>query len=123
MSPNPVAPDLRDRLRAALPDALRARDSVLTSALRSTLAALDNAESVPADVSAHRAGAVELSPRGAGSAEVARATLDDTEVVALVHREIDDRLTSASEYAAVGRPDHAARLRAEAAALASFLGS
>lgn len=121
MSANPSAPVLRDRLRAALPGALRSRDSVLVSALRSTLAALDNAESVPPEASVHRAGAVELSPRGAGSAEVERAILDNNAVVAIVSTEIEDRLTSATDYAAAGHPDRAERLRAEAAALASFL--
>lgn len=122
MSPNPSAPDLRDRLRAALPGALRSRDSVLVSALRSTLAALDNAEAVQVDGSAHRTGAVELSPRGAGAAEVERETLDDTEVAAIVRTEIADRLDAATDYAAAGHPDRAERLRAEAAALASHLG-
>jgi uncharacterized protein YqeY len=37
---------VRDRLRAALPAALKARDSVAVAALRSALAAIDNAEAV-----------------------------------------------------------------------------
>ena len=37
---------LRDDLKAAL----KARDRVATAALRSTLAAIDNAEAVPADL-------------------------------------------------------------------------
>ena len=40
--------DIRDRLHRALRDAMRARDSVAASALRSALAALDNAGAVPA---------------------------------------------------------------------------
>jgi uncharacterized protein YqeY len=36
-------------MRQALPEAMRARDKVAVSALRATLAALDNAEAVPVD--------------------------------------------------------------------------
>jgi uncharacterized protein YqeY len=39
---------IRDRLHRALRDAMRARDRVAASALRSALAALDNAGAVPA---------------------------------------------------------------------------
>jgi len=39
---------VRDRLRAALPAAMKARDSVAISALRSALGAIDNAETVDA---------------------------------------------------------------------------
>jgi hypothetical protein len=38
---------IRDRLHQALRDAMRARDRVAASALRSALAALDNAGAVP----------------------------------------------------------------------------
>jgi uncharacterized protein len=38
---------IRDQLHQALRDAMRARDSVAASALRSALAALDNAGAVP----------------------------------------------------------------------------
>ena len=38
---------LRDRFRARLTEAMRARDREVASALRSTLGVLDNAEAVP----------------------------------------------------------------------------
>lgn len=41
---------VRDRLRAALPEAMKARDAVAVAALRSALGALDNAEAVDADL-------------------------------------------------------------------------
>jgi uncharacterized protein YqeY len=44
-------------MRQALPEAMRARDRTAVSALRATLAALDNAEAVPVD-EARQAGAV-----------------------------------------------------------------
>ena len=43
--------DVRDRLGRALRDALKARDQVAASALRSALAAIGNAEAVPVGTS------------------------------------------------------------------------
>ena len=45
----PGEDDLRDRLRRALPVALKAQDRPAVAALRSTLAAIDNAEAVDPD--------------------------------------------------------------------------
>ena len=44
---SPKTSPLRQRLEAALRDALRSRDPVACSALRSALAAIDNATAVP----------------------------------------------------------------------------
>lgn len=134
---------LPERLRAALRTALRDRDRVAMAALRSALAAIDNAGAVdpataadsppagpvpgtrPASVagpvpatSAHVAGAV----LGLGAAEVARRELTDADVAGIVRAELDDRLAAAALYERGGRTDVAARLRAEAAVLAAHLG-
>ena len=45
----PNEDDLRDRLRRALPVAMKAQDRPAVAALRSTLAAIDNAEAVDPD--------------------------------------------------------------------------
>jgi hypothetical protein len=66
---------IRDRLHQALRDALWARDKIAASALRSALAALDNAGAVPpgtvpaAASGPHFAGALT----GLGAGEVPRA--------------------------------------------------
>ena len=44
MPAQPASASVRERLRAALPPALKARDAVAVAALRSALAAIDNAE-------------------------------------------------------------------------------
>jgi hypothetical protein len=54
-------------MRQALPEAMSARDKAAVSALRSALAALDNAEAVPVDGSAARGLAIEQSPVGVGA--------------------------------------------------------
>ncbi|MEV6768132.1 hypothetical protein AB0N05_05805 [Nocardia sp. NPDC051030] len=117
--PTGVRP-LRDRLRAALPVAMKARDRSATAALRSALGAIDNAEAV--DASDVRAGAIEASPVGLGAAELSRRELTESDIEAVVRTEIDERLRAATEYATLnGGADRAESLRAEAAALAVHL--
>ena len=67
---------MHEQLRAALKDALKRRDKVAVVALRSALAALDNASAVDATLPTvdheHSAG----SAGGLGAAEVPRAKAD-----------------------------------------------
>ncbi len=56
---------LRLRMRRALPEAMRARDRAAVSALRTALAALDNAEAVSLEEFEPRGPALEQSPMGA----------------------------------------------------------
>ncbi|MEU4239604.1 hypothetical protein [Actinoplanes sp. NPDC026619] len=112
---------LRERLRKALPTAMKARDRVATSVLRATLAAIDNAEAVaPADGSPGSL-AIEQVPIGAGATEVARRALTEHEVEQIVRAEVAERETAADEYDRVGHPDRAEQLRTEARALAAHL--
>ncbi|MDT9688351.1 hypothetical protein Q5762_08275 [Streptomyces sp. P9(2023)] len=100
---------------------MRARDKAAVSALRSTLAALDNAEAAPADEADLRGMALEASPSGAGATEVARVELSEHGVVEVVRAEADERLDAAAQLTAPAHADHAARLRAEAEVLLRFL--
>ncbi|TSE00189.1 hypothetical protein FOS14_10110 [Skermania sp. ID1734] len=97
---------------------MRERDRTALTALRSTLAAIDNAEAVD---TATRAGAIEAAV-GLGAAEVARRELSDAQVEAIVRAEIAERKTAASEYEGVGESARADALRAEAAVLTAQLG-
>ncbi|MBB6074732.1 hypothetical protein HNR57_000616 [Streptomyces paradoxus] len=112
---------VRLRMRDALPEAMRARDKAAVSALRATLATLDNAEAVPLDESAPRAAALEASPVGAGATEAARRELSERETVDLVRAEAAERLEAAARLTAPAHADRAERLRAEAAVLLRFL--
>jgi uncharacterized protein YqeY len=93
--PDPDVP-LRQRLREALPAALRARDRVAVAALRATLAAIDNAEAVDTARAAVAGLAIEQTPMG-------------------------EREAAARDYDRAGRPERAAHLRGEAAVLAAHL--
>jgi len=109
---------LRVRLRQALPEAMRARDRAAVSALRATLAALDNAEAVPVD---DRARAIETAPVGVGARDVARRELTEARVVEIVRAEARERLDVAARLTGPAHTDRVARLRREAAVLLRLL--
>lgn len=121
---------LRVALAAALRAAMRARDVVAASALRTTLSAIANAEAVPAGSagsagsratatvgSPHFAGAVA----GLGAGDVARRQLTAADVLAIVRAEISERERLASDYAASGLSSQAERFRTEARILTSVI--
>ena len=116
---------VRDRLRAALPAAMKARDAVAVSALRSALGAIDNAEAVEV-VRAPQPGAGHSkfagTVRGLRATEVERRRLSAAEMDGLVRAEVADRYAAAGGYERAGHRAQAERLRGEAAVLRSCLG-
>jgi uncharacterized protein YqeY len=137
------AGDIRTRMRRALTAAMKARDRRAVTALRSALAAIDNAEAVdtanppPVDT-ANTPPATEGHPPategdpagegriagatvGVGAAEVARRTLTPAETLAIVREEVAERQTAAHAYERAGQSEPAERLRAEAEVLRAHL--
>ncbi|SDU69378.1 GatB/YqeY domain-containing protein [Jiangella alkaliphila] len=116
---------LRDRLRADLTAAMKARRPDVVTALRTALAAVDNAEAVApseqpsAATSEHVAGA----HTGLGAAEAERRELTAGDVRSILRAQVSERRTEAERYDAHGRHDAADRLRREADALVPYLGS
>ena len=110
---------LRETLRNELKTAMKARDRVAMTAIRSALGAIDNAEAVPIDA-IPRAGAAETSALGVGAADAARRELSETDVRALVAVEVEERRNSADELRSV-HVDRAEALDAEADVLAALL--
>ncbi|MFC9844360.1 hypothetical protein ACFWFF_17840 [Streptomyces sp. NPDC060223] len=100
---------------------MRARDKAAVSALRATLAALDNAEAVPVGEAELRGLALEQSPVGVGTTEAARRELSESTVVSVVRAEAAERLEVAAQLTAPAQAAHATRLREEAAVLLTFL--
>lgn len=119
-----MASGLLADLRAELARAIRARDRVAASALRSALAAVENAEAADA-ATVPRAGTGDApfarSLVGLGAGEAERRALTAAEVEAIVRAEVTDRQAAAREYRRLGRPEHADRLLAEAAVLERHL--
>lgn len=110
---------LRERLRDALKPAMKARDRSAISALRSALAAIDNAEAI--DAGDAKAGALEAGAVGLGTAEARRRDLTETDITQIVRREIDERRHAAAEYDRLGAAERRDSLIAEADALTALL--
>jgi len=109
-------------LRAALKDELRARRAPAVSVLRDTLAAIDNAEA--AELSAApsvEAGVIAGGVTGLGTGDVARRSLTNEEVTAIVQRELAERREAAVQYGSLGRTEEAQTLSAQADLLAALL--
>lgn len=135
--------DLRARLRRALPAAMKARDRTAVTALRSALAEIDNAEAFDPDEAAAEGMLDLLEPAGwepadaddvdaahpgfagtvagAGATEVERRSLTPKQVEGIVRAEIETREEAATVLEAVGKHEHAERVRAEARVLTPFL--
>jgi len=127
LSPQPGAgpgADVTTRLRRALAEALRARDTIAVSALRSALGAIGNAGAVGPGAAApagqagpHVAGAVH----GLGAAEVPRRSLSAAQIEQIVRAEAAEREDAARGYERAGQADRADRLRREAELLLAVL--
>ena len=112
------------RLRLALAESLRTRDTIAVSALRSALGAIGNAEAVEPGAAAptgsgspHVAGAVA----GLGAAEAPRRRLSAAEVEQIVRVEAGERERAVHDYERAGHADRAGRLRREARLLLAVL--
>jgi uncharacterized protein len=103
-----TAPMIRERLHADLTVAMKARDARRTTLLRTTLAAVANAEAV--DPAAHR-----------GQTEVARRHLTEDDVRGVVRREIAELRAAADELRGAGRDEDAVDLEERAVTLATYL--
>lgn len=118
---------MREELRRGLVAALKSRDAAAISAIRSALAAIDNAEAPPArqdDGANVRTASGEYfagAAVGVGAAETEPVELGGAELRGIVRSEIDERTAAAADYDGLGRPDAAERCRAEARVLGRFL--
>jgi len=90
---------MKERLRADLTTAMKARDELVRSTLRMTLTAIGNAE----------------------VAGTQARELDDAEVLKVINKEAKKRAESAEAFTAAGREELAARERAEGDVLAGYL--
>lgn len=99
---------LRDQLQSRLRTAMRSRDRATVSALRGALGAIDNAEAVP------------VPEGGAGTTEVPRRELTETEVRAVIRAEADEHRAGA-DAVRPHDPDRARTLMTQYAALEEVL--
>ena len=117
--------ELEQRMRADLTVAMRSRDRDTVRVLRSTLAAIANAEAQPSDDSEptalRSAGGIAGASSGLGATDVSRRVLTVDDVHGIVADERRERLDSADDLAERGAAEPAAALRAEAAILDDYL--
>ncbi|KMO74384.1 hypothetical protein BST22_15385 [Mycolicibacterium chubuense] len=115
----------REQLRRDLRRALVARDQDRISALRTLIAAVDNAEAVPVNDDALRwtDGPIAGSASGVRSTEVPRRQLAMTDVHAVLRDLIGEYDTHTRDYRSMGRHDAADRLRRRADTLRGYLDS
>jgi hypothetical protein len=106
---------LQDQLKNDMKDAMRSRDEVRLGVIRMALAALQQAQMTKVKAEFDRVGE-------AGAAGVDRAMpLSETEMQAVVSKEIKRRRESAELYTKGNRPELAAQEENEATILASYL--
>jgi uncharacterized protein len=119
-----VADDLRDRLQSTLRGALKAQDKSAIAALRSALAAIDNAQAIPASEPATTEASSEHfagTAVGLQAAEAERQALAPEQVAEIVRTEITDRREAAEHYRRAGHDDMADQLDREASALSAVV--
>jgi uncharacterized protein YqeY len=117
----PAPEPLRQRLRAALPTALRARDKAALAVLRSALAAIENAEAVEQPAVPGGSLALEHTAVGVGAAEAPRRELTEADVERIVRAELAEREAAAQAYDEAGQPAQAEQLRTGIRALSAYL--
>jgi uncharacterized protein YqeY len=109
-------------LRAALSQALRARDPDAVAVLRVTLAAIDNAEAASlAAAPPVEHGVIAGGVAGLGAGEVPRLVLGAEAATEVVRREARERRDAAAPCASLGRREEAERLGRQHAVLDALL--
>lgn len=100
---------------------MKARDTVAVPALRSALAAIDNAEAVTPATPVGKGLAIEQAPVGVGATEVSRRTLTEEDVERIVGAEVAEREAAAGQYDRTDQPQRAELLRSQARLLSAYL--
>jgi hypothetical protein len=99
---------------------------IAASALRSALAAIDNAQAVsPGPAPATDAHSLHFAgtAAGLGAGEAERRRLSDSEAEEIVWMEVAERQATARDYERAWHTDRADRLRREASVLMSAVGN
>ena len=109
-----VTPRIRDRMQEDLRVAMKAGDRVRVGVLRATLGAIANAEAVPSEARPNIPGRNEIT-------EVARRELRETDVVAVVQREVAELQADAHLHRERANEEPLADLDARIAILTAYL--
>jgi uncharacterized protein len=110
---------IREVLRRHLRERMVARDRPAAQAIRSAVAAIENAEAQPTDGSS----ATEQLLAASTSADVARRVVSDEEARAVVVAEIDELDAAARHHRSIGRSDSAVTIEGQADLLRRILAT
>jgi uncharacterized protein YqeY len=102
-----------ERLKADLRAAMKARENVRVTTLRTMLSALDNATAVEADI--------RIVPLEGRTPDVPRRELSEEEQLDLLQREAEGRRSALAQYERLEKEEVVARLRAELDVFAPYL--
>ena len=105
---------VREVMQADLLSAMKIRDTLAVSVLRTALAAISNAEAVD------ESGYPPLPP-GQSRGDVPRRQLTDADIEAVLNREIHELRDAAGDYRRHDELDHAGELDRRIAVLESYL--
>ena len=108
---------IRTQLKTDLKAAMKARQSNTVSALRSLLAAIDNAEAVDIAQLPQTSLNIDASPY---SPDVPRKILTEADLRRIIGNEIDEASHALAEYNRLGRAEDAARMGEILAALQGY---
>jgi hypothetical protein len=113
----------REQLRCDLRVAMKQGRREAISALRTLIAAIDNAEAVRPGAESTRigGGVIAASSPGVGSTEAPRRVLSADDVRAIVEDLVDEYDTQADQYGSMRQGDAAERLRRAADVLRDYL--
>jgi uncharacterized protein YqeY len=104
---------IREQLKAALAQAMKARQSHVISTLRSILSEIDNAEAVEATLSS--------VPVVGLSKDVPRKILSEEQMQDILEKEYNEIQSSFTEYRRLGKDEEANQLQMELEVLAPYL--
>ncbi|HEY6634749.1 MAG TPA: hypothetical protein VI141_03960 [Acidimicrobiia bacterium] len=104
----------RSRLETGLKSAMRGRDSVAVTTLRSLIGAIDNAGAVPAETGPYE---VKL---GLGH-DVARRELTESQIALIIEAERDDLIAASEQYRLLGEHQRAEELARQAEIAGGYL--
>ena len=110
----PTPPSIREQMKLDLIVAMKAREMIAVSTLRTVLGAIDNAEAVPVTT--------PLEYSNGKTNDVPRKQLTSTDIEEILRQELDARQTAALKYQNLGKEGEAARLHQEADVIAHYLG-
>ena len=98
---------MREKFRKGLLAARKARDDISAAVYRSLMSVMDNASSVPVDLSGP-------AMQTRGSADVPRNVIEYQDVTELFRKEHEERIIAAKEYRNHGKNQEAVSLEAQA---------